>query len=430
MKMSQKLNKTYSNWALPLILLSAAPVQASPAYDQLYPYYVQFCAVTQLKPLDGQNGGGTGGHGVLFMKGVCRDTSASYPRLKLCGEGSIDLSNPESGTSISVDQIFQNANWMASDGKSLLITANLSEAQRLDQATQDGIIHQVQALDLFKGIKIHPQYMKDKPKSMSNDEYVVRTTLATEFGLNLGRNVYCSRIPVERKMLQPMVDYLNSLNDFYQKNNDYEWSGVFNNCTHTTHNAIAAPGLLRPYATDKNIAQQAFNLAIPGNEYIDLESQGNDEDLNDVVAFYLDPYKRKALLEQDWMMTQPGVLTDNHRMHQNNALYDTNSDFFVLSVPGLSPKRADFNRINREARYSDIVENLRYFKTKYENALSSRLSIEELDEIQQARATGSAIQPPKLRSKEFASFYNAYYEKIERSLKDVEKKLQLLLTPH
>jgi hypothetical protein len=412
-----------------MFFASVSALAASPnppkLYDQLYPYYAQYCAVTQLKPLDGSNGGGTGGHGVLYLKGVCRDKSVHYPHLKLCEESTIDLSNPEAGTSISVDQIFQNANWMASDGKDLLITGGLPEGQRLDQAAQDRIIHHVLSLHLFDGIKIHPQYMKDKPKAMSEEEYIVRTTLATEYGLNLGRNVFCSRIPIERKMLQPMVDYLNSLNDFYRKNGNYKWSAIYNNCAHTAHNAIAAAGLFRPIATDKLIVQQVFNLAIPSNVYIDFEKQGNDEDLNDVVSLYLDPYKRKALLEQDWMMTQPGVLTENHLMHQNNALYNTQSDFFVLNVPVFDPNRSELNRINREARYSDIIENLRYFKAKYENALQSKLSIEELDEIYQSQARGSAIQPPRLKSKEFARFYEAYYSKIERALKDVENKLNL-----
>lgn len=407
-----------------LVSIQVGAALASPTtYDQIYPYYAEFCAVTQLKPLDGTNGGGTGGHGVLFLKGVCRDRSVGYPRLKLCEEGSIDLSNPEAGTSISVDQIFQNANWIALDGKDLLITGGLSEDKRLDRSAQEKLISHVMSLDLFRGVKIHPEYMKDKPKGMTDDEYIVRQTLATEFALNFGRNVYCSRLPIKKEMLSPMIENLNSLNDFYQKNGDYEWSGVFNNCTHTTHNAIAAAGLFRPYEMDQNIVKQVFNLAIPSNEFIDLEKMGNDDTLDDVVAIYQDPYKRKALLEQDWMAMQPGVLTDSHRMHQNNALYDTNSDFFVLDVPGPSPQRSEFNQINSEARYSNLLENLRYFEAKYRAALDSRLSIEDLREIAEARSRGSAIAPPKINTPEFEQFYKAYYLKLERALSDVQKKL-------
>lgn len=227
-------------------------------------------------------------------------------------------------------------------------------------------------------------------------------------------------------MLPSMIDNLNSLNDFYQKNGDYEWSGVFNNCTHTTHNAIAAAGLFRPYALDQNIAKQVFNLAVPSNEFIDLERMGNDDSLDDVVSIYQDPYKRKALLEQDWMAMQPGVLTDNHRMHQNNALYDTNSDFFVLDIPAASPQRNEFNQINSEARYSDLRENLRYFKAKYQSALDSRLSVSDFRELSEARARGSAIAPPRINTREFEQFYNAYYLKIEKALSDVEQKLSQL----
>lgn len=191
-----KLNKLLIS-GISLVSIQTGAALAAPAtYDQIYPYYAEFCAVTQLKPLVGTNGGGTGGHGVLFLKGVCRDKSAGYPRLKLCEEGSIDLSNPEAGTSISVDQIFQNVNWIALDGKDLLITGNLTEDKRLDQATQEKLITHVMSLDLFRGVKIHPEYMKDKPKGMTDDEYTVRQTLATEFALNFGRNVYCARLPI------------------------------------------------------------------------------------------------------------------------------------------------------------------------------------------------------------------------------------------
>jgi hypothetical protein len=281
-------------------------------------------------------------------------------------------------------------------------------------------------MNLFKGVTIHEQYMKDKPKGMSDDEYVVRQTLSTDFALNFARNVFCTRLPIKREMVPAMVNYLNSLNDKYHSGESYEWSVVSNNCVHTAHNTIAAAGILEHYETDQNILKQAFNLAIPGNEYVSLERMGNDDSLDDVVSIYQDPYKRKALLEHDWMATQPGVLTDFHAIHQLNSLYDTDSDIMIVDGLPTRPNRSAFEDFKHVARYSDMRANLLYFKDKYQSALQSRLSIEELQEIADSRARGSAIAPLKLNTPEFKRFYDAYYLKIEKSLRDVEQKLSQL----
>ena len=52
-------------------------------YDELAPYYVELCAVSQYRPLDGTVGG-IPGHAVMSLKGACVDESAPYPRLRPC----------------------------------------------------------------------------------------------------------------------------------------------------------------------------------------------------------------------------------------------------------------------------------------------------------------------------------------------------------
>jgi hypothetical protein len=259
---------------------------------------------------------------------------------------------------------------------------------------------------------------------MGIEEYSVRLMLATEFGLNLGRNVYCARLPITRELLTPMVDELNSLNDQTQAKGEFDWSALHDNCAHTTHNAVAAAGLFEPKKTNVFLLKQIFNLAIPSNEYIDLESLGNDPSLDDVVAYFKDPYKRHMLLEHDWMATQPGVVAENHPIHQPNALYDTHSDFFILDMPLLKPQRKQFNRIVSEPQYTDIKGNLLYFKQKYESALKARLSLNDL----RLRGAGTdrdgyPIPMPELSTKEFEQFYDAYYKKIEKELQKVEAQL-------
>ena len=143
------------------LMLSSTAVAGAPSYDQLHPYYAEFCAVTQLSPLN-ESKGGPGGHGVLFLKGACRDTSRGYPRLKVCAPGSVDLSNPESGVSISVDKMFANVNWVGMDGKSFLINGRLAPDQPLDESARDRAIGEAVSKNLFEGISIHEQYLKSK----------------------------------------------------------------------------------------------------------------------------------------------------------------------------------------------------------------------------------------------------------------------------
>ena len=71
-------------------------IQAEPIYDQLYPYYVEVCAVSQIRAKFTEYGG-SGGHAVMYLKGACRDTQAEYPTIEVCDAGTVDLSDPETG---------------------------------------------------------------------------------------------------------------------------------------------------------------------------------------------------------------------------------------------------------------------------------------------------------------------------------------------
>src|SRR5512139_3752252 len=82
------------------------------AYDRLYPRSIEVCATSRIQPRFA-GPGGPAGHAVLFLKGVCRDPQAGYPRVKLCDTAVTDLSDPESGTGISVDRVLRNVNWLA-----------------------------------------------------------------------------------------------------------------------------------------------------------------------------------------------------------------------------------------------------------------------------------------------------------------------------
>src|SRR5512138_1437546 len=78
--------------ALALLLLGGcvtsrdAVVRATrpePAYDRLYQRSIEVCATSRIRPRFSA-AGGPAGHAVLYLKGVCRDPTAGYPRLQLC----------------------------------------------------------------------------------------------------------------------------------------------------------------------------------------------------------------------------------------------------------------------------------------------------------------------------------------------------------
>ena len=86
-----------------------------PVYDQLFPYYVEFCATSQFRSkLKGE--GGVAGHAVMYIKGACKDEQAAFPQLRQCRVAATDLHDPEHGAGVSVGRWFQNVNWVAVPG--------------------------------------------------------------------------------------------------------------------------------------------------------------------------------------------------------------------------------------------------------------------------------------------------------------------------
>ena len=69
-------------------------VEPDPLYEEIVSHYVELCAVSQYRPLEGGLGG-IPGHAVMYLKGACRDESAPYPRLRPCRYASSDPTEAE-----------------------------------------------------------------------------------------------------------------------------------------------------------------------------------------------------------------------------------------------------------------------------------------------------------------------------------------------
>ena len=93
-----------------------------PAYDRLFPYYVELCATSQFRSkLKGE--GGVAGHAVMYIKGACKHERASLPQLRRCHTAATELDDPEHGVGVSVGRWFRCINWVAIPGYKLFSRA-------------------------------------------------------------------------------------------------------------------------------------------------------------------------------------------------------------------------------------------------------------------------------------------------------------------
>jgi len=389
--------------------------QAPPVYDLLYPYYAELCAVSQFRAKFTQHGGSPG-HAVMYLKGACQDTEAQYPTIKVCDPGSVDLSDPESGVGISVNKYLGNVNWIVIPGKSMFYRGNLENDQLLDKAhVRETIFYAVDELGIFDGVKAREYYEESIPEDEEDDDLIyrmARDTLGTDFALNFGRTVFCSRVPVTRGMMEQIVDYLNEQNRKYaSEEKDYMWSGLYDNCSHVLHNSLAAAGVWSYKPVQTYMLRQLFNLSVPANETINLAHLTTKYPIENFYKIYRDKVKRKALLEEHWLPTQHGALFQTIGVHQNNDHYDTGLRLMVVQWPLLNPKTRKIEAISDKPRYTtDLRANLSFFKERYEEILNDRP-----DDWDDVAGKNCYIRTRKV-----------YYEYIEQQLDDVNQKLLVL----
>ena len=385
-------------------------VRPEPVYDQLYPYYVEICAVSQIRAKFAEYGGSPG-HAVMFLKGVCRDPDAPFPTIKFCAPDKVDLNDPESGVGISVNKLFKNVNWLTVPGKRLFFHGNLEAEQVLDKEHALETLEAAEKTGIFKGIEIHESYRPPEDDEQAQIFLAAKETLGTDFAINFGRTIFCARLPVTVGMLEDIITYLNDLNQEYALGEaDYNWSGYHDNCSHVLHNSLAAAGVWPGQSVRVTKFRQLFNLSIPANEFADLAILANTYPLENFERLYNDRVKRESLLERNWLPMRHGALMKIIPVHANNELYDTRLRIFVLEGPLLRRKTAKIDKLFRQPHTTQVEANLRYFQQLYQKILEKRPAgwgrPDDRDEYQIAR--------------------KKYYEYIREQLEDVDRKLAKL----
>ena len=398
-------------------------------YNTLFPYHAEVCTLTQYN-LKGTPPGGWGGHATMFLNGAEIDPLAEFPRLRLVPEGT-DLSGPDSGTGISVNRIFTNVAWVAIPGRDEFFHGGLAPDRALDRDVYRAAIEKATAARWFAGIQILPGVMSQKPATMPADEFVVRRSIGTDFALSFARSAYSARLPMTRTGIGKVVGYLNGLNESARRSG-YVWNFYTDNCSHVTHNALAAAGIWDPKTARgpgtidvlRDVMSLAGSVALgrlsdfsfPANTVVRLWEAGNERPIDDAVAAFRNRDIRRTIGD-GWLVTGPGAIVARYPMHDagRNQLFAPGRDPFLFSLPLLWDKRATFARIARDPApiLADVRANLLWFRDRYARTLANRPSGGELA----GRTPDTETDPP------FTAFRDRFYELIAKDLRATEARI-------
>ncbi len=335
-------------------------------YASIFPYYIEVCAVSGMKKKPGfgfEYRGGPGGHAVAYLNGVCRDPKQSYPTVQLC-----DDSEPsaDSGVGLSSNGHFSNAVWVATPGRDFFFNGVLrpGEGVTLDSYRRTQV--RAQQLGILDGVKFHKEVFDDMPAGMTRHDFMYEASVASDYGISLGRGRFCARLPVDQGQMQRVVTYLNAQNAQYRDGKrEFEMTVLGDNCSHFTHNVLAAAGLWNEWPIDRFVLISAFSFPVPKNEFVNQIRRSNDLPLDDPVALFRDAATRQALQRGDWLPDGPGAIATATPMQENNEIYDTDVNLIFYDSPIPGSFRRYFDHIVADRRYTDLTDNLRHFAAIY-----------------------------------------------------------------
>lgn len=405
---------------------------SSPAqhtYNSLFPYYAEACVVTQYHK-KGATPGGWGGHASMFLNGAELEPGAGYPRIRLVAEGA-DVSGPDSGLGISVNQIFTNVNWVAIPGRDEFFRGGLAPERTLDEAYYEAAVRTAADAGWFAGIDVREALMRRRPAAMPAAEFIVRHSIGTDFALNFARTAYCARLPMDRGAVGALIDYLNHVNES-ARNTGYVWNMYTNNCSHVVHNALAAAGvwdakeargpgtidLIRDLLSVAKgvVVGRMSDLSFPANSFVRAYEAGNERPINDALAGFRN-HDVVRNVGDGWTTTGPGALIVTYPMHDaaRNQMFAPGRDPLLFSVPMLWDKETTFLKLTRHtpATLTDLEANLAHYRDRYARILASRRNVN--DEL---RSIGSDIE-----RRSYRAFRDRFYDVIARELERTDARI-------
>ena len=405
--------------ALPAILLLSAcasyvPVATAPpeeTYSQMFPYYIEQCAVSEIHKTATfgatVESGGPGGHSLLYLNGVCRDTGAGYPVLKMCDN---DTPKDQQGVGLSVNDHFANANWVATPGRQFFFHGTVQPGTGLTAQSYDATEAMAAQRGIYDGVRFHDQVYQSMPASMTLQDYTYDISIGTDYAADFARNRFCARVPVSKTQMEDTVRYLNQLNEPYRNNDkEFHWDVLRDNCTHMVHNAMAAAGVWPLWPQNSLMVLAAFDFPVPKNEFVNMMDHSDSIDLSDPGKIYNDDDLRDNFIRYRFLPKQPGVLAEFSPVISPNDVYSTESRLIFFEEEITHPYATHFKEYYTDPRYTDLKTNLAYFSDLYGKVQQTKKPVEAYDE-----------------DEGFATFYNDYYAYIDRMKQETDAKLVVL----
>jgi len=389
-------------------------------YTSVYPYYAEFCALSQIMKKPGFGAdirGGIGGHSVFYLNGACRDPDTDYPTLHMCDSvtSSTDDGNRVDGVGVSVNDHFSNAKWVAIPGREFFYAGDLPRDVGLTRADYDRTQARAKQLGIYRGVTFHSRFFDDKPADFSHEDYKYEISIATDYAINFGRGRFCARVPVTRAQMVRMIGFLNGQNEPYRNGKEFEWSVFRDNCIHLAHNALAAADVWPERPIDQPLVFAFFNFPVPKNEFVDLMRRTNDPPNLDPSALYHDESAVQSLTQFDQLPWRPGALAVSGPLRSPNEVYDSDVKMIFYDVSIIGRYQGRLDTIFDSPRYFDITRNLQYFAGLYRQIDADRKPIETL-------LAPSGFQPPAARQR-FTEFYQRFYAYVGAQSTVVEAKL-------
>ena len=370
------------------------------AYTTLHPYYLEFCALSEIQKKPGYGAdirGGVGGHSTIYLNGVCSQEGA-YPELKLC-----QADPAANGVGLSVNAHFANANWVAIPGRDFFYHGDLKLGQPLTRQVYDATKAHAKRLGLYDAIRFHDEVFEDMPRGYTPEAFKYEVSIATDYAIDYGRDRYCARVPVSAAEMIRIIDYLNGLNQPYRDGKaTFDWSVFNDNCIHVAHNALSAIGFWPVWPTHRFIAVAVFDFPVPKNEFVNIMRRANDMSVQDLLAIWYNRPVRRALLTGQGLPTRAGAIATFEPVAQDNALYNTHLQLIFYDDPLFGPYESWYRQIAVQPRYTDAQADLEHYRALYAQVQTGRRSL-----------AWWLSSHPALRSEpDFPVFYDRYYEEI------------------
>jgi hypothetical protein len=376
------------------------------AYTKLFPFHVEYCSLSQMKPLVGASGG-PGGHAIVFVQGLCKDPSVAYPKVKPCSE--IDASaRGDGGVGISVDSEYRNINWNAYPGYDLFSNGyGYSDDKVVNQAAIDKMVDEVVAKKVFQGVKFNPDVLNSHAAFSDSVDYqkeVALSTLGTDYAIQYARDMKCIRFPVAEAKLEDAATFLNNTNApylgieaQYKANPEtYAWSGIENNCAHLSANLLENMGVRKGIPISRPLVDQVFHLAIPRNGLATLQEQMHYGSVS-FDALFKNEMHWGDIHDHQWAPIGYGAITKVFPIFKSNQFFQTEKlkGLELLPEPANMKSLAfvpkwiaeglkiliDSRKALTNPDFTELKANAIYWQTEYSDALKEIAGEEETPEL-------------------------------------------------